>query len=231
MSYEIMNTCREIFGILQLIVFLFARQIYYIFYDISFIFTHTTEQKPKRTLEAIALKLKESLEVQNRDLSGNHVWLKTTDKEVSFSLKRSAVVVTDIIGSTRLYDEEPLKMKYYMIRHQLIIRSIMKNYDGRIVLNEGDSFHIVFKNIELATRFCEEFFNTHNREIPFFRVRLGINKGENFCVRNLCGYKIFGKPIDEIQEIFKHNNGTRACIKRRLIPKNSSIDHSIFCVH
>ncbi len=51
---------------------------------------------------------------------------------------------TDIEGSTRLWDEQPERMKTALARHDAIARDAVESHGGRVVKMTGDGVHAVF---------------------------------------------------------------------------------------
>lgn len=140
------------------------------------------------------------------------------------------IVLTDIIDNTRLFNEYPLKMQYYVEQHYKMVLSILRRHGGHVVANEGDSFHLAFQHIGSAVNFCKEFISRHCNEITLFQVRIGMNKGK-LCVRKCGGYKVFGESIEEMLNFFRHNDGSRICIKSRLFEKYGIFPRELFCIH
>lgn len=155
---------------------------------------------------------------------------KSTDEKVNFSLTNSFIVLTDIIDSTRLYNEDPIMMRHCMALHYEMIITMLRKHRGHVVSNEGDSFHIAFQSASAAIDFCKNFIEAHDKTIQFFQIRLGIVKGK-LNVRKLSGYKVFGKAIDEALGFFQHNDGTKICMKRSFVEKYSFKGDERYCVH
>lgn len=225
MNLEISYNRSRVYCLLQLLGKMLLRQLYYIFGDISLFFSSSTRQlNNKKSLKSRNI-------VSKADVYTTKDCVKSTDEHVKFSIKDSVVVLTDIIDSTRLYEEDPLNMKNCMILHYKIVYSLLKNYKGHIVSNEGDSFHLAFQHFDTAVRFCEAFLKKHSCEISLFKVRLGISKG-NLCVRKFSGYKVFGKSIEEALVFFRHNDGKKICLKKTLASKYEFVkQQSCFCIH
>lgn len=156
--------------------------------------------------------------------------LKHTDKQIEFPLEKAFLVVTDIINSTSLYNELPLKMKHNLEVHRKMVKNLLKKYSGHIVADEGDSFHLVFQSIENSVKFSKEFLERHNETIDLFKVRIGINRG-NLQVKNMCGYKVYGKPVDDLIQFFGHNNGNKICLTEKMFKKYNLKNDHIFCKH
>ena len=51
---------------------------------------------------------------------------------------------TDIVGSTRLWEEQPEAMRQALARHDEVLRRAIESHDGRVFKTVGDSFCAVF---------------------------------------------------------------------------------------
>lgn len=156
--------------------------------------------------------------------------VKYTDKHVGFSLRNSFIVITDIVNSTGLYNDNPRKMNKKIKIHDDLISKLVKKYTGHIVSNEGDSFGLAFEFINNAIGFCTEFLNELEMERVGLDVRVGINTGVMH-VRNLYGYKCFGQPVNELSRLIRHSQGGRICIKEEHIAGYKLEPAKIFCIH
>src|SRR5512142_3482808 len=59
---------------------------------------------------------------------------------------------TDIEGSTRLWEEEPERMREAMARHDTLVREAVLAHGGRVVKMTGDGLHAVFTDPLAALR-------------------------------------------------------------------------------
>ncbi|ELA41998.1 uncharacterized protein VICG_01015 [Vittaforma corneae ATCC 50505] len=140
---------------MHLIIRVVYRQFYYIVSSIIFVLriNNANEQKirtqPQSDLKLMSAKV---------DLNEEKECLKNTDESVPFSLKSPVIVLTDIIDNTRLFNEQPLKMRQCIVAHYKMIFSLLKRYGGHMVANEGDSFHLAFQHFENAIKFCKDLF-------------------------------------------------------------------------
>lgn len=161
---------------------------------------------------------------------GKENCLKQTDKNIRFKVENSFLVITDIINNTFLYNEYPLKMKSNLEIHRKIIRKLLKHYSGHIVADEGDSYQLVFETLVNAVGFSKDYIEQHHENIDLFKVRIGINNG-NLQVKNVCGCKVYGEPVDELIDIFKHNVGEKVCMTRRFFEESNLKSNKLFCIH
>ncbi len=155
--------------------------------------------------------------------------LKYTDVTINFALEKSFILITDIIGNTKLYNENPCRMKNQVDRHDSIVRYLTKEFNGHIVANEGDSFHIAFETIYNAINFGINLRPQLKDQYIDFAVKIAINHGV-MSVRNFYGYKCYGEPIDEALMYIKHNDGKKICIKNNIL-KNGLASLNFFCLH
>ncbi|KAI5181085.1 hypothetical protein PAEPH01_2782 [Pancytospora epiphaga] len=156
--------------------------------------------------------------------------LKHTDTSITFPLENSFVIVTDIVGSTQLYNDDPIHMKSQMDIHNTIVKRLVRVFGGHIVANEGDSFALAFSNIYGALNFGLNFIDQLDEHNVEFQVRMGVNSGKMWA-RNLCGYKLFGGPVEEITGFIRHSSKTMMCIKKELLKSYCIYPIKGFCIH
>lgn len=51
---------------------------------------------------------------------------------------------TDLVGSSRLWEEHPEAMKGALARHDVILRDAVEKRDGQVVKTTGDGLHAAF---------------------------------------------------------------------------------------
>lgn len=195
------------------------------FYDLTLAPKDATAQPPARRRKAELIS-----RMKSPRLSEDFSCTKYTDLTISFPLDNCFILVTDVVGSTFLYDQDPIRMKAQMDVHDTVARDLVRKFSGHIVANEGDSFHIAFQHLLNAVSFAVNFsvqLEEHSVEFP---VRIGINYG-TMTVRKLYGYKCYGPPIDEILLILKHNQGGKICIKKSSMGKYNLNFISGLCTH
>lgn len=218
---------RDTIKLLQRLVDLLIKQIRLIF-RLSFRLPTTFEKKKDSDSRE---NYTEVIDIHKGSSSSKDPsYLKFTDCEVNFSPRKAFIVVTDIINSTRLYNENPIYMKQMVDAHDILAKVFVRRFNGHIVANEGDSFNVVFQHANEAINFCKEFRNSLASNGINLRVRVGINKGNMF-VRKCCGYKCFGKPVDDVIDFIKHNKGNEICIKEELLEKYNIPNNVMFCKH
>ncbi|KAI4292501.1 hypothetical protein PAPHI01_1775 [Pancytospora philotis] len=157
-------------------------------------------------------------------------YLQYTDLDISFPLDNCYILVTDIVDSTRLYDENPRWMKAQTDLHDQIARRLVRVFNGHVVGNEGDSFHLAFQNIYDAINFGNNFKDQLDELGVELSVRVGINRGQMH-IRNCCGYKLYGEPVTELIKFFSHSRGEKLCVKKSLLLNNNITHVKSFCLH
>lgn len=214
-------------SLLHLTISFIHKQLYYMLTSIIFFLKRTTSgrQNGSGSLRSDSKPIGSKV-----NLNEDSGCLKITDESVSFSLKNSVMVITDVIDSTRLFNEHPQRMKHCIFQHYKTVILLLRTHSGHLVANEGDSFHIAFQNFKNAIKFCKDLISQHRSGASFFQVRVGINKGK-LCVRKFCGYKVFGESIDETLDFFRDNDGKHICIKKRLVDRYGIEPDASFCMH
>lgn len=221
MMFTVTSLVSKAFNILQSFFLMLTAQITIFYESINYLISK---------LEIVKDLPAPILNIENPKFDNSSCYLKHTDMEIDFKLENSILVITDIINSTSLYNESPLPMRQSLDIHRNIIKSLKVKYNGHIVADEGDSYYLVFETARNAINFCIEFVKTHNENIKLFKVRIGINKGK-LIARKLCGYKVFGEPVNVLLSYLRHNCGSKICINNRILEKYKINDSHLFCKH
>jgi predicted ATPase/class 3 adenylate cyclase len=87
-------------------------------------------------------------------------------------------LMTDIEGSTRLWEEHGEKFVPLLDAHNRICREALGSRAGFEVKSEGDSFFYVFETALDALLAANEIQERLHRDTPLIRVRIGIHTGE-----------------------------------------------------
>src|SRR5262245_49496760 len=61
-------------------------------------------------------------------------------------------VFTDLVVSTRLWEQEPDAMSTALARHDQILREAVESHGGAVVKGRGDGVHAVFETADAAVR-------------------------------------------------------------------------------
>ena len=67
-----------------------------------------------------------------------------------------AIVFTDIVKSTYIWENEPLAMKTAMVKHDEMVRAVTVRHQGYEVKQNGDGFMLAFQTAISALEFCLE---------------------------------------------------------------------------
>ena len=89
---------------------------------------------------------------------------------------------TDLVGSTRLWEDHPKAMQPALARHDALLLAAIESHDGNVVKMTGDGIHAVFTTAHAALEaavaaqrsLCDEAWG----ETGTLRVRMGLHTGE-----------------------------------------------------
>jgi class 3 adenylate cyclase len=91
-------------------------------------------------------------------------------------LPKPAMLFTDVVGSSKMWSEDPQTMNMQLDKHFKVMDSLARKYGGFVVKTIGDAFMIYFskseKSLENAVEFAVEVLKTE--ELP---LRIGICSG------------------------------------------------------
>lgn len=89
---------------------------------------------------------------------------------------------SDIQGSTRLWDEDPLRMEVALLRHDKLIHEIVTKHLGFTFKTVGDQFCVVFQRAAdavLAAIDIQKSISAETWDLPWaLKVRIGIHTGD-----------------------------------------------------
>ena len=88
---------------------------------------------------------------------------------------------TDLVDSTRLWDEQPELMRASLARHDELLRGAVVAHAGHVVKGTGDGLHAVFASVGEALFAAAEMQSAilgESRDGPVLSVRVGIHSGE-----------------------------------------------------
>jgi len=71
--------------------------------------------------------------------------IENDDVDVDGAKPQPTVLFTDVIGSSRLWSDDPEKMEKVLDEHFKIMASIIDRYDGFIIKTIGDAFMVYFR--------------------------------------------------------------------------------------
>lgn len=133
----------------------------------------------------------------------NRVTKKAVDKDKSPPKDKAVIVLTDVQGSTNLWESNPVAMKKALALHDQIIRASRAKFSGYEIDTEGDAFFLALHNVVDAFGFALDLQKSlreaqWDEDILSFpeachdpvanlrglRVRMGIHLGEVTTRRN-----------------------------------------------
>jgi len=139
-----------------------------------------------------------------------------------------SIVITDIQGSTMMWEQDPSAMKDALDVHDAIVRKCYVKQSGYEITTEGDSFHLAFHHPLDALSFCldcqTKLFNapwsddilalenaSHDRarQMRGLRVRMGVHHGHTTSVTHEITHRTFfkGEGIDIAKALEKASHG------------------------
>ena len=65
-------------------------------------------------------------------------------------MHKTTFLFTDIVGSTRLWEQMPEVMSAAVARHDVLLREIVLSHSGTVVKMSGDGIHAAFADAERA---------------------------------------------------------------------------------
>jgi len=93
----------------------------------------------------------------------------------------TAFLFTDIEGSTRLWEQEPERMRPALARHDAVARAAVAGNRGALVKMTGDGIHAAFSDprdaIAAALQMQHELADAHTTSGVALRIRCGIHVG------------------------------------------------------
>jgi predicted ATPase/class 3 adenylate cyclase len=131
---------------------------------------------------------------------------------------------TDIVGSTRLWAEQPDRMRVDLAVHDDVSRSVFAEHGGRVFSNAGDSFGVAFSTPDAAVdaAVClQQLIGAHPWTVDGgIAVRIGIHMGpaqernQNF----------FGPALNEAARIMSVSHGGQIVVSDEVA---GSVAHSM----
>jgi class 3 adenylate cyclase/pimeloyl-ACP methyl ester carboxylesterase len=101
----------------------------------------------------------------------------TTDEDEI--VEQATIVFSDIVSSTDMVTElGDTAARDIFRKHDKIIRDQIKKYGGRELQNLGDGFMLSFESASAAIKCACHIQKEISRNIPFIKIRMGINTGE-----------------------------------------------------
>jgi class 3 adenylate cyclase len=126
-------------------------------------------------------------------------------------------LLTDIEGSTRLWETEPGAMEVALQQHDRLLAEVIEGHGGAVVTvrGEGDSFFAVFQSAVSAVEaagMCQLRLGREEWPGSALRVRMGLHTGE---VRVRGGDHVDYTPINRCARVRAAAMAGRCCSPRR----------------
>jgi predicted ATPase/class 3 adenylate cyclase len=116
-------------------------------------------------------------------------------------------VFTDIVGSTRMWEENPTQMNSAIARHDAIMQEVAEYHGGYVFKTVGDAFCIAFHTPVNALNFCIESLDILQKELwpePIqIKVRMAIHSGS----AELRDGDYFGQALNRIARLVNCGHG------------------------
>jgi predicted ATPase/class 3 adenylate cyclase len=89
-------------------------------------------------------------------------------------------LLTDIEGSTQLWEKHQAAMGQALVRHDAILRELIEKHDGRLIKHTGDGVFAVFETgrpLDCALAIQKRFAGELWQPLPGMRIRVALNAG------------------------------------------------------
>jgi class 3 adenylate cyclase len=111
-----------------------------------------------------------------------------------------AMVFTDVVGSSKQWSEDPIKMAEQLEQHHILIDSLAKKHRGWIVKTIGDAFMVYFepsdKSLYNALNFAKEAIEKETK----YSIRVGVCTGnmnnKTYTLQNVKLKDFFGNAVN-----------------------------------
>jgi class 3 adenylate cyclase len=111
-----------------------------------------------------------------------------------------AMVFTDVVGSSKLWSDDPITMSQQLENHHILIDTLAKKNKGWIVKTIGDAFMVYFepsdKSLFNALRFSKEAIQQETK----YSIRVGVCSGnmenKTYNIQNFNLKDFFGNAVN-----------------------------------
>jgi len=121
---------------------------------------------------------------------------------------------TDLVGSTRLWEDQPEAMRRALARHDEILRGAVEGQDGHVVKTTGDGVHAVFASVADALEAAAAGQRELGAEVwgttAPLRVRMGIHTG----AAEFRDGDYFGAPLNRAARLMAAGHGGQVLVSQ-----------------
>jgi class 3 adenylate cyclase len=111
-----------------------------------------------------------------------------------------AMVFTDVVGSSKLWSDDPITMSQQLENHHVLIDKLAKKHKGWIVKTIGDAFMVYFEpsdnSLFNALRFSKEVIQQETK----YSIRVGVCSGnmesKTYNIQNVNLKDFFGNAVN-----------------------------------
>jgi class 3 adenylate cyclase len=119
---------------------------------------------------------------------------------VTSTSKMSAMVFTDVVGSSKLWSDDPYTMAIQLEEHHKLVDSLSGKYKGWIVKTIGDAFMVYFEpsseSLLNALRFSKEIIKQEIKYNLRVGVCLGNMEEKTYKIQNVNLRDFFGNAVN-----------------------------------
>lgn len=155
--------------------------------------------------------------------------LEKMKRSVRLECEGVYVVLSDIAQSTFLWNKDRFKMARCIFEHDKICSTLIKQYNGIQVRNEGDSFLIAFKDKEDSISFANRFFTEVSNIVYSKKEKIKVKVVVNYELIDTRTFKgLFYARMEDTYKISRHTKTNKICLTDRVI---SNDDNKLYCIH
>ena len=141
----------------------------------------------------------------------------TTKACVRKNFSVTAFLFTDIEGSTRLWEEEPERMRAALARHDELARRVVEGNHGEIVKTTGDGIHAVFADPLDAVRAALAFQQALHAPGATGELQLAVRCGVHPGVAESRDSDFFGSAVNRAARIMAAAHGGQILVSQATV--------------
>jgi predicted ATPase/class 3 adenylate cyclase len=129
----------------------------------------------------------------------------------------TAFLFTDIEGSTRLWEEEPERMRVALARHDELARGAVEGNHGKVVKSTGDGIHAVFADPLDAVRAALALQQALNAPAATGGLPLALRCGVHAGVAESRDSDFFGSAVNRAARIMAAAHGGQILVSQTMV--------------